>query len=450
MATPQGSWSGLVARLSTTGGFDLTILRQAALRRQVAARLRCHGLASYDEYARLLDAEPAEYGELARALRAAIRPADAAGPAAAARVHERPEPAALYAADRRGRYHELFEAATVPLVVTDLHGAIQDANARGRDLLARGEAVLGSRLVDHLAPRSLAAYAEALDALARQGQVELQMQLRRQPGRVYQATARHAAGDGETLIGWTLRDVTDSLDLDRLREEMTDVVLHDLRSPLATAVLGLEAAERALERGDPGRVRRALDMTQAALRRAGRLAESLLEASRLQGGQMPLQLAPVDPGELSAAAATEVTLAAVARGQHLQLDVQPGLEAITADRDMLLRALISLLDNAIKFSPPASEIRLRAAAQGRDLCIAVSDQGPGIAPEMLPRIFDKFVGLRLPGAPRGYGLGLAFCKLAAEAHGGCVTVDTSPGCGSTFTIRLPRQPGQAPQATREG
>ncbi len=243
----------------------------------------------------------------------------------------------------------------------------------------------------------------------------------------------------EGAIGGSGGD-TATREQERLCCDLVDLLLHDLRSPLATALLGVEAIERALEREDPDRAQRSLEMLAATLRRLSRLVDSLLDISRLEAGQPFVRPSTVDLGELLLQVVHEVSLAVATHGLHLELEVPSGLPTIVADRDMVFRAVINLLDNAIKFSPAGSQVCLRVTPQDQGLTIAVTDQGPGIPRELQARIFDKFVGSHLPQAPRGYGLGLSFCKLAVEAHDGQVSVDSEPGRGSTFSLWFPVTP----------
>ena len=114
------------------------------------------------------------------------------------------------------------------------------------------------------------------------------------------------------------------------------------------------------------------------------------------------------------------------------------LPALYIDQEMIERVIINLLDNAIKYSPPGGAITLSTASSNGEVYVRVKDSGPGIPPEAQQLIFDKFARVKQRNMPHGVGLGLAFCKLAVEAHGGRIWV-RSNGIGSTFTIALPVQ-----------
>ncbi len=447
MARREGKWTALAARTSAARGLALGEVGQVSLRRRIDKRMRMRGLSSFEEYVHLLGANPGECRGLARALEATISyPGGRSG---------RPRRAQTTAL-RRWAGALPVGAVVAEAIPLTLAVRFLACNRQAADLLGSPECALRAEsegcqwLYPDRAPccdEDLPLYqalwlgtaAHERSFLLRDSSGVLRpviVSAARLPGRYgrrallsIQATAPGAA--------WRSPEQEAA---DRLRGDLLDLVLHDLRSPLATTILGAETIERYLGQNDIARAQRSLAMTSAALRRLSRLVDSLLDAGRLDAGQSLLHWTEVAPAELLAAAAEEVQLAMAAHNLDLQLELPPDLPAIVADGDMVFRAVINLLDNAIKFSPPRGQIWLKAAAQDYGLLVTVADQGPGIPRELQPRIFDKFIGLHLPQAPRGYGLGLSFCKLAIEAHGGWVAVDSSPGQGSTFALWLPVEP----------
>jgi PAS domain S-box-containing protein len=340
-----------------------------------------------------------------------------------------------------GYYQRVFEESVVPTILTSRSGNILEVNVRAREVLrAHEKELVGAPLAGLLADEALPAYHEAVASLAHSGRARARLTLLAQPDLILDAEAREIRGDA-AFIQWVAHDVTSYVATERLRHDLVDLLLHDLRSPLATSILGVETAERALHGQDKPRAQRSLAAAGVALRRLGRLVDSLLDISHLEAGQPLHRLEEVNPVELLHVAAAEVEPALAGPGLDLQLEVPPNLPTIMADGEMFFRVVINLLDNAIKFSPRDGEVQLTATAQDRGVLICVTDRGPGIPRELQPRIFDKFIGYYLPHAPRGYGLGLSFCKLAVEAHGGWLAVDSSPGKGSTFAVWLPNRPG---------
>jgi signal transduction histidine kinase len=230
-------------------------------------------------------------------------------------------------------------------------------------------------------------------------------------------------------------------ELERLRDSLVHMVVHDLRSPL----LGLCGCLQLLQSDLTGKIEaeQAEDL-ETALVSAQRLSEmvtSLLDVSRLEAGQMPLQketcdLRPVIAGALA-------SLGALTRDRRVAFDPPESPVTACCDADVTGRIVANLVGNALKFTPKSGEIRITAASDGREVRVAVSDTGPGIPPEYRERIFEKFgqVEGRQEGRKHSTGLGLTFCKLAVEAHGGTIGVDSEVGRGSTFWFRLPAPSG---------
>jgi signal transduction histidine kinase len=168
------------------------------------------------------------------------------------------------------------------------------------------------------------------------------------------------------------------------------------------------------------------------------LINAILDVNRLESGQMPLEREPV---RLDIIAAEIVELEQVlTHDKHLTLTntVQSDLPLIAVDVDLLRRVLQNLIGNAIKFTPAGGRIALEAQtdpANGQQLVVSVKDDGPGIASDLQARLFQKFVSGRVRG--RGSGLGLAFCRLVIEAHGGRIWVESTPGSGAVFRFTLP-------------
>ncbi|MFF5078300.1 sensor histidine kinase [Actinoplanes sp. NPDC000266] len=236
-----------------------------------------------------------------------------------------------------------------------------------------------------------------------------------------------------------LRDLADTLDsmLDRLdhafqaQRQLIDDASHELRSPLAIIRTNLDASltapdATAEERG------RAVAVVDRATTRMSRLVEDLLATARREADTMT----DVDM-DLSGVAreAGEESLARE-RGLRLAYATEPGLRLI-GDADALRRAAGNLLSNAVRLAPPASTITVATGRAGSWLWLAVADEGPGIAAEDLPRVFDRFWKGPQKGTERRTGLGLAIVRQIVESHGGRVAAHSEPGRGSTFVLWLP-------------
>ena len=121
----------------------------------------------------------------------------------------------------------------------------------------------------------------------------------------------------------------------------------------------------------------------------------------------------------------------------LQIDIPPRLPLVDLDADMIRRVIINLMDNSIKYTPEGGVVTISARAAPAEVIVSVRDTGPGIPSDQHTRIFARFARLQREAAPKGMGLGLTFCKLAIEAHGGKIWVESQVGHGSTFSFRLP-------------
>jgi signal transduction histidine kinase len=167
------------------------------------------------------------------------------------------------------------------------------------------------------------------------------------------------------------------------------------------------------------------------------MVESLLDIQRLEEGKAVLDPKPTSMHSLLANAAQLVQPMALESNQRLLFNLDGELPFVTVDADMILRVITNLLENAVKYTPMGGAIKLGAAVVEGCVRISVEDSGPGIPKHMQRQIFDKFSRVKYRDAPKGVGLGLAFCRLAVEAHGGQIWVESEPGQGSVFYFTLP-------------
>lgn len=220
------------------------------------------------------------------------------------------------------------------------------------------------------------------------------------------------------------------------KERLTAFLVHDLKSPVSSMDLHAQVLLRDPEIG--ARARESVEHIREEARSLLRLVLNLLDISKSDEGTLVARRGPVDLEALSA----EVVEAFEVRARVSEVELERAIEAVPlwADADLLRRLIENLLDNAIRHAPPGSEVRLTAGPCQEGIEIRVADRGSGILPEMRQKIFDRFVQVESTdrGLTRtGRGLGLAFCKLVAEAHGGSIGVeDGRPG--TVFWVRLPR------------
>jgi signal transduction histidine kinase len=251
--------------------------------------------------------------------------------------------------------------------------------------------------------------------------------------------ARRVRFEDADLLQWMLRDISERRQLDKLRDDLAAMIYHDLRSPLANIVSSVEILATMLP-DDPatsGATHAVLEIAQHSIDRIQRLINSLLDINRLEEGQPLGERALVAVGELAAEAAKAATPLTRGRNQTIEVALPADMPRVNVDEDMIRRVLINLLENASKFTPLGSRISLSGTADGQWATLWVQDNGPGIAAADQERIFDKYTRLDQKGAPNGLGVGLAFCRLAVEAHGGRIWVESAPGEGARFAFSLP-------------
>lgn len=246
----------------------------------------------------------------------------------------------------------------------------------------------------------------------------------------------------DAVTGWLLifRDLTEQLELDKLRDDLTGMLVHDLRSPMSLVLASLSMLQ---ETGaDEEQEQRLLGIAQRGSERVLGLIDELLDIGQLELGQLPLTLECVPVDDLLGEVVARYLPVAISDRIDLRVHSEPDLPDLYADRSLFLRVLSNLVDNALKFTPDGGVVTLAAALDSRApeqrLLLSVRDNGPGIPREALPRLFEKFQQITtVQGRRRGTGLGLPFCKLVVEAHGGRIWVDTVVGEGSTFSLLLP-------------
>jgi signal transduction histidine kinase len=213
-------------------------------------------------------------------------------------------------------------------------------------------------------------------------------------------------------------------------------VAHDLRNPLATiamqaALLRRRSQPRAGTEASSGQV------IQRAAARMTRLIEDLLDVSRMEGGRLCVQPATLDPGRFLSDCVGSQRHLAQAASIDLRLESTGGLPPVRADRDRLAQVFENLIGNALKFTGSGGSITVGAEPREDEVMFFVRDSGPGIPPEHLPHVFDRFWQARR-AERQGAGLGLPIAKGVVEAHGGRIWVESAPGHGASFFFTVPR------------
>jgi PAS domain S-box-containing protein len=321
----------------------------------------------------------------------------------------------------------------------DFVGVQSDSDVRGHDW---------SRFVH---PDDRDEYVNAYQrAFATQARFTAEFRFRRRDGeyRWMRSDATPRFGDDGELQGYVgatvditeRRHAEDALRVaDRQKDEFLAMLAHELRNPLApirnaSEVLALRYA------GDP-QAAAPIAMLRRQSEHLARLLDDLLDVTRIAKGQVTLQKVPVEIGGIIEQAVETVSSLAAAKQQTLRVQCAASPLYVSGDRTRLVQTLTNVLQNSVKFTSERGEISVALHEAGEDLELVVRDNGIGIAPELVPRVFELFVQSErtLDRSQGGLGIGLSVVKRLVEMHGGAVAVESEGlGAGTTVTIRLPR------------
>lgn len=229
----------------------------------------------------------------------------------------------------------------------------------------------------------------------------------------------------------------DSQQATQQRDQVLGVVSHDLRTPLTAILLAARQLHTKLQAGGSSpSERKKVEVIRRSAERATHLIQDLLDVARVRAGQLTISPSAVktralllETLELHRALAEEKSL-------RLELDCDEALPDLLADHDRIIQVFANLIGNALKFTPPGGRIVLGATRAGSEVCLSVTDSGPGIPPEQQPKLFHPFWQAR-PGSRSGAGLGLAIARGIVDAHGGRIWVESDGKHGSTFRFSLP-------------
>jgi PAS domain S-box-containing protein len=337
------------------------------------------------------------------------------------------------------RYYDLFEESVDPVLITDLKGHILEAN---RQALA----VSGYSLEElrHFTMRDLHTIPEEktgaqYEAIPQESSLTYESNLIQKnrdllPVEVHVSTISIS---GDKCIQWILRDLKERKALDKLREDLSAMIYHDLRAPLANVISSLEIMSTMLTPDAASSFSSLFEIADRSTERMQRLLSGLLDINRLESGQPITTKKPTSIYKLVKDVFETMDTLAKSKNIQIEAELQGDLSEIQIDEDMVRRVMLNLLENAMKFSPNGAMVKIGAKQQDKFTFIWVDDQGAGIPEKAQERIFDKFVQLHEGNSVKGLGLGLAFCRLAVQAHGGTIWVENLPQGGSRFIFTLP-------------
>ena len=338
------------------------------------------------------------------------------------------------------RYLDLFEDNINSMLISDQKGLILEANREAIRLSGYHSEMLSHLAIGQLHEIARDQLGQGFEALASgktityesvlhtQGGVEIPVEVRVHPIEV----------DGIPCIQWVFRNIQERKELEQMRDDLLSSIYHDLRSPLSNVISSMDVLSQmlSLEKGNPA-IQSLFNIAVRSTERIQRLTNSLLDINRLEAGQPIVNLQPVEPQSLVQDALDAVSPIAKNKNQQIQTELIDALPQVTIDGDMIRRVLINLTENAVKFTPPQGKITIGAALEGEYVRMWVEDTGPGIPREKHQSIFDKYTRLHGKGGPAGFGLGLAYCRLAVEGHGGRIWIEDTAKTGSRFVFTLP-------------
>ncbi len=355
-----------------------------------------------------------------------------------AAVHEQERRITSLARDR-ARMQAILGSMVEGVLVVDESGRLQLVNEAARLMLRIESDAVGRPYVEALRHPGVVEHVGRL--LTGGAPQAFEFSTTRDASRELVARLAPVAGTGRGVVV-VLHDVTDLKRADQIRRDFVANVSHELRTPL-TAIRGY--AEALVDDSeDPEARRRFLEIIQRHATRMERLVKDLLRLAMLDAGKEALETAPADIGTLVQGIVEDMSAAAAAKHLRVTTAAGPDTRGLVVDAAKVHDIVRNLVENAINYTQPGGDVAIVAAADGAMLVITVSDNGPGIPPEDVSRVFERFYRVdKSRGRPGGTGLGLAIVKHLADLHGGAVTVENRALGGAAFTVRLPVTPRPA-------
>jgi len=364
----------------------------------------------------------------------------------------------------RDRLQLILDNMSEPLLLIDRNGTIALANPRVDKLGLNPDVLLG-QTVESLLAYERFRFAERLGfekaeevraminqlgtVAAQQSYVAHSFKLEDRDEVIYlQRNVLLVQGDSGKTIGLLLvfYDETEAKQLAEAREDFARMIIHDLRSPLTAVTTSLKLMNEIVPADSE--YKNVIDMTSNTGRRAIKKllnrVDSLLDVAKMESGQIALDTKPTELATLMDSVCVELSPLAHELEVRVMSELPDGFPLLAIDSDKVERVLLNLLDNALKFSPEAGAVTMRAFAPGSReaqpgyVRVEVVDQGPGVPQDYRETLFNRFVQVQgRAGRRRGTGLGLTFCRLVVESHGGRIWIEDNPAGGTIFAFTLP-------------
>jgi two-component system CheB/CheR fusion protein len=350
--------------------------------------------------------------------------------------------------ETRDYLENLFNYANAPIIVWDPQYRITRFNHAFEQLTGRTAEEMVGKKVDILIPKDQRKDAlEEINGATVKGErwETVEIPIQHVDGSVRVVLWNSATlfdADGKTPVATIAQgqDITDRKGAEHIKDEFIGLVSHELRTPLTVIIGSLTTASD--ERVSKEEKEELIDEASSSAESLASILDNMLELSRYQAGRLKLNARPVRIADIAGKAVDRV------RRKYdthkIIMDIPEGIPEITVDASRVEQVLYNLLENAVKYSPASSNIRIFSRQEKGGLVLGVSDQGVGIAPEDQPKLFESFARLKGSGAG-GTGLGLVVCKHLVEAHGGHIWVESKLGEGSTFLFTIPQGKRRRPK-----
>ncbi len=331
----------------------------------------------------------------------------------------------------RARMEAILSGMVEGVLVVDRNGRLQLVNQAAQQMLKVEASAIGRPHLEVIRHPDITA--QLATTLGGEEAESRELPSAREPARTFVARSAPVSATGGGGAVLVLHDISDLRRADQIRRDFVANVSHELRTPL-TAIRGY--VEALLDEStDAESTRRFLDIIARQSTRMERLVNDLLRLARLDARQEGLEVARCDMQQIFTGVVADLASAIDARRQRVTIDVPAEARHVEADPAKLHDIVRNLVENAVNYSPEEAEIRLSAGRQDGGTAILVEDSGPGIPPEDLARVFERFYRVdKARSRPGGTGLGLAIVKHLVELHGGAADAANRPGGGAVFRV----------------
>ncbi len=352
------------------------------------------------------------------------------------------------------RYIGLFQDSIDPIILTDRRGHVIEGNSRACELFGfKREVMLAKHINDlHTVDTGVQGERQFKPIKTRQIKMFTSEIVSEDTGKktVVEVYAKRLFVNSEDrlqdrqVLQWIYHDISETIELQNMREDLTAMLFHDLNAPLANIIASLELVSEDLPENTNSAVINMVDVAVRSSQRLRRLIRSLLDINRLEAGHTLQNQSFSSISRLIDDAEQSLKASFDRRNVRLARKLPVFIPDIYIDSDMIRRVIINLLDNGLKYSSDGHLMTISVTEDAETDCLTLSiqDQGPGIPEEFREVIFDKFRRIKDGSGRKGVGLGLAFCRLAVEAHGGTIWVDQPDNSGARFNFKLPIMPAR--------